>query len=272
MNMSNHPMKAVLYARQSPSPKSREEKRLALAQNRSNASLSLETQLLACRAQADRKGYAVIGEFSDPALSGKDTIEGRPGLQAVLELAAKNPDVVVIVYNLSRLARRQSLTIMLLDDRGDYRLQLESATESFDTTTPMGRAMIGMLSVFAQLQVETISENTVAALATLRGKGIRLGARPLSLTRPDDALEIQRLYHTGRWGTRALAEHLNAIGMPGPRGGKWHATTIRRILKDDVLSREAQEAARHPRKEALSSPRDPREVPRQGETDPTPGE
>lgn len=253
MTNSVRPTKAVLYARQSPSPKSREEKRAAHAENRANASLSLETQLNACRAHAERRGYAVIAEYSDPALSGKDTIEGRPGLQAVLQLAAKQEDVVVIVYNLSRLARRQSLTITLLDDRGDYRLQLESATESFDTTTPMGRAMIGMLSVFAQLQVETISENTIAALATLRNKGIRLGARPLSLTRPDDALEVQRLYHTGKWGTRALAEHLNAVGMPGPRGGKWHATTIRRILKDNVLSREAQEAKRHVVADALTS-------------------
>src|ERR1017187_10457450 len=122
-------MKAILYARQSPSPKSREEKRLAMENNRVNASLSLETQLLACRAHADLKGYEVIGEFSDPAMSGKDSIEGRPGLKAVLAVAAKNRDVVVIVYNLSRLARRQSLTILLLDDRGDYQLQLESATE-----------------------------------------------------------------------------------------------------------------------------------------------
>lgn len=235
MNTSSiRPTKAVLYARQSPSPKSRAEKKSAAHEQRDNASLSLETQLISCREHALRKGYEIIGEFSDPALSGKDDIDRRPGLQAVIAAASKRPDVVVVVYNISRLARNQGLLLELLNDRWDYQLQVESSTENFDTTTPMGRAMLGMLSVFAQLQAETIRENTIAALSVLRDKGIRLGPPPLATTRPDDALEVQRLYKTGKFSMRTLSDHLNEIGMSAPRRGKWHATTVRRIIHEPV--------------------------------------
>src|SRR5579863_4720578 len=121
-------MKAVLYTRVSTG-------------KQAASGLGLEAQLAECRAHAARKGYDVVAEYTDAAVSGRDAIEKRPGLQAVLAAATRREDVVVVVYSLSRLSRRQSITWRMLDDRGEYRLQVESASEPFDTSTPMGRAM-----------------------------------------------------------------------------------------------------------------------------------
>src|SRR5271166_2681939 len=140
-------MRAVLYTRVSTG-------------KQAASGLGLEAQIAACRAHAVRKGYKVVGEFTDAAISGKDAIEKRPGLQSVIAAAAKREDVVVVVYSLSRLSRRQSLTWTLLDDRGAYRLQIESASEPFDTSTPMGRAMLGMLGVWSQLEADMCAERT----------------------------------------------------------------------------------------------------------------
>jgi DNA invertase Pin-like site-specific DNA recombinase len=223
---SQSPTRAVLYTRVSTEKQER-------------SGLGLEAQLTTCRDYAKRKGYQVIGEYSDPAISGRDNIDKRPGLQKVLAAASKRRDVVVIVYSLSRLSRRQSLTWKLLDGDGEYRLQVESATEPFDTSTPMGKAMLGMLAVWAQLEADMCSERTSDALAAKKARGARVGAKPLAELHPEVALRARELYSTGRYTYRTLADELNALGLPTALGGKWHATSVRRVLnqplpKDDT--------------------------------------
>ncbi len=211
-------MRAVLYTRVSTG-------------KQAASGLGLEAQLAACRAHAERKGYAVAGVYTDAAISGKDSIDKRPGLQAVLATAARREDVVVIVYSLSRLSRRQSLTWALLDDRGDYRLQIESASEPFDTSTPMGRAMLGMLGVWSQLEADMVSERTSEALAARRARGHTLGAKPLVADRPETVALVRDLYAAGGYTHATLAAELNARGVATMRGARWHATTIARTLR-----------------------------------------
>jgi site-specific DNA recombinase len=211
--------KAVLYTRVSTG-------------KQAASGLGLEAQLQACREHAERRGYEIVGEHVDAAISGKDGIAARTGLQAVLEAASKREDVVVIVYSLSRLSRRQSLTWALLDDRGAYRLRVESASEPFDTSSPMGRAMLGMLGVWSQLEADMISERTSAALQAAKARGRRLGARSAAEIHPESVLRIKELYATGRYNVKTLADEANALQLPTARAGhKWHPTTIARVLK-----------------------------------------
>jgi DNA invertase Pin-like site-specific DNA recombinase len=214
-------MKAILYTRCSTGMQAA-------------SGLGLEAQLAACRAHAARKGYDVVGEYTDEAISGKDAIDRRPGLQAVLERAARADDVVVIVYSLSRLSRRQSLTWALLDDRGDYRLQIESASEPFDTSSPIGKAMVGMLAIWAQLEADMCSERTSAALAARKARGLPVGGRPLALHAPDVVRMVKDLHATGEYTHASLADELNRRGVATMRGGRWHATTVARTLKQEI--------------------------------------
>ncbi|WP_414788088.1 recombinase family protein, partial [Escherichia coli] len=70
-------------------------------------------------------------------------------------------------------------TLHDLDRRG---VNIKSLTEPMiDTTTPMGRALFGMVAVFAQLRVDTIRENTMRGLAHAKAQG-RVGGRPSKMT------------------------------------------------------------------------------------------
>lgn len=213
--------KAVLYTRVSTG-------------KQAASGLGLEAQLAECRRHAERKGYEIIAEHTDAAISGRDALEKRPGLQAVLAAAAKREDVVVVVYSLSRLSRRQSVTWRLLDDRGEYRLQVESASEPFDTSSPMGRAMLGMLGVWSQLEADMCSERTSAALEARRARGHKLGAKPLAEEQPEVVAELRRMYATGDYTHRSLAEQANTLGLATKHGGRWHATTVARTLRQEL--------------------------------------
>lgn len=201
--------------------------------------VGLETQLAKCREHCARLGLEVLSERCDPATSGKDGIEDRPGLQAVIADVQANPGAIVVVYSLSRLGRSQRLIWTLLDDRGDYRLPLSSATESFDTASPMGRAMLGMLGVWAQLEADLVAERTVDALAAISASGKRLGAPSMAEVVDDDGTRrfdpervaivrrVKDLYAGGGYTHRSLADKLNAERFKSVRGGKWWSRTVR---------------------------------------------
>jgi DNA invertase Pin-like site-specific DNA recombinase len=199
-----------------------------------NEGVGLEAQEAKCRAQAERLGLPVAEVFRDEGISGKDGVEHRAGLAALLERVAKTPRAVVVVYSISRLARRQRLLWQLLDERDGYGLAVSSATEQFETTTPMGRAMLGMIAVFAQLEADMVSERTKDALATIRASGRKLGRKHMIDLGPEAVVTIQRvkdLYATGQYSHRALADKLNADGVPTTTGrGKWWGKTVQTAL------------------------------------------
>ena len=119
---------------------------------------------------------AVLAVHRDEGISGRDGVEERPGLQATIASVKAAPGAVVVVYSVSRLARRQRLRWNLLDAQGDYALPVLSATEPFDTSTPMGRAMLGMIATWNTLEADMVSERTRDALAEVKAQGRKLGA------------------------------------------------------------------------------------------------
>jgi site-specific DNA recombinase len=199
----------------------------------------LEAQEAKCREHCARLGLDVLSIRTDAAMSGKDAVEKRPGLMAALEDVKANPGAVMVVYSLSRLARSQRIIWNLLDDRGEYRLALASATESFETCTPMGRAMLGMLGVWAQLEADLVSERTIAALEAVAERGTKLGAPTMIESTTEEGeryidaekvalvRRVQDLYATGDYSHRTLAEHLNQNGIASVTGRQWHARTVR---------------------------------------------
>lgn len=197
-----------------------------------NEGVGLETQESKCRLHAERMGLDVIEVFSDEGISGKDGIEHRPGLAKLLKKARATPNCVVVVYSISRLARRQRLLWHLLDDRDGEGLAVSSATEPFDTSTPMGRAMLGMLAVWSQLEADMVSERTKDALAEIKAQGRRLGQKPASELAPETVKLVKSLYATGRYSQRDLVDELNRRGIPTPRGlGPWGLDSVQRVLK-----------------------------------------
>lgn len=198
--------------------------------------VGLDAQETKARAHAERMGWPVAEVFRDEGISGKDGVEDRPGLKALIARAQSTPGAVVVVYSVSRLARRQRLLYQLLDDRDGYGLAVSSATEAFDTSTPTGRAMLGMIAVFAQLEADMVSERTKDALAEVRARGKKLG-RPsmIELGAVDTIHTVKDLYASGAFTHRTLADELNRRGVPTATGaGKWWPKTVATALHSSV--------------------------------------
>lgn len=106
------------------------------------------------------KDYIIGDIYIDGGFSGANM--DRPGMQKLLS-DVKNKDTdIVVVYKLDRLSRSQKDTLYLIEDVFLPRdIAFVSMQESFDTSTPFGRAMVGILSVFAQLERENIRERSM---------------------------------------------------------------------------------------------------------------
>lgn len=116
---------------------------------------SIEVQRERIRAFCKAKNWDVYDEYIDGGYSGSNL--ERPSIKKLL-YDLKNIDVVV-VYKLDRLSRSQRDTLELIEEYFlKNNVDFVSITETLDTSTPFGKAMIGILSVFAQLERETIAE------------------------------------------------------------------------------------------------------------------
>lgn len=105
-------------------------------------------------------GWEVYKIYTDPGYSGGSM--DRPGLQNLISDVEDGLLDKVVVYKLDRLSRSQLDTLYLIEkvflvNNTDF----VSMSENFDTSTPFGRAMIGILAVFAQLEREQIKERTM---------------------------------------------------------------------------------------------------------------
>lgn len=131
-------------------------------QDQEGYSIPLQRERLIAFCKA--KGWAVAGVFVDPGHSGS-SLE-RPGIAALIDGVKAGKYDVVLVYKLDRLSRSQKDTLFLIEDvfmANDC--DFVSMQESFDTSTIYGRAMIGVLSVFSQMERETITERTLMGRA-----------------------------------------------------------------------------------------------------------
>ncbi|MGL4808375.1 MAG: recombinase family protein [Giesbergeria sp.] len=158
--------------------------------------LGIAAQQAACHRLAASRDWHVLCSYIDDGVSGAVSPTERPGCRDALAHASAS-GVPLVVYSVSRIARTQR---GLLDALA--RVCVVSVTEPFDATTSMGRAMLGILSVFAELERDLARERTTAALDAARARGARLG-RPPVLT-PEAAAEAYRAAGTVTEAARRL--------------------------------------------------------------------
>ena len=118
---------------------------------------SIEEQKDKLSSYCDIKDWSVYNVYTDGGFSGSNT--DRPALEKLIKDAKKRKFDTVLVYKLDRLSRSQKDTLYLIEDIFiKNNIAFLSLQENFDTSTPFGKAMIGLLSVFAQLEREQIKE------------------------------------------------------------------------------------------------------------------
>ena len=118
---------------------------------------SIEEQKAKLESYCDIKDWHVYKVYTDGGFSGSTT--ERPALERLIKDAQSKLFDTVLVYKLDRLSRSQKDTLYLIEDIFlKNNIEFVSLLENFDTSTPFGRAVIGLLSVFAQLEREQIKE------------------------------------------------------------------------------------------------------------------
>lgn len=198
--------------------------------------VSTADQTIASQRLAIEKALGEVPEreFIDEGVSGR--VMQREGLDACLNALRAGDELVV--YSLSRLGRSSAEVIRLVQDltdpveKGGRGVLLRSVTESLDTSTPTGRAFLGLLAVVYALEAELIRERTLAGLAAARAKG-RVGGRKPSLT-PRQKKQALSLYEQAGERPIDIAETLNVSERT-----VWRAIRDARATRDKVHGKEA---------------------------------
>jgi len=139
---------------------------------------------------AVRRGWTVAMQVNEVG-SGTAHREAR---ERLMEAARRREVDVVLVWRLDRWGRSVTDLLATLQELDHLGVGFVSLTEALDLTTPTGRAMAGLLAVFAAFEREILQERTRAGLANARQNGIRLG-RPM--TAGLQAAEIRKLHRAG---------------------------------------------------------------------------
>jgi len=187
----------------------------------------LQAQRAAIIAECERRGWALV-EIAEDVGSGKSL--KRPGVRAALNMLASKEASALIVAKLDRLSRSMVDFAGVMATAQKQSWALIALDVQVDTTSPSGEAMAHMLATFAQFERRLISERTKQALAQKRAGGVRLGAPPE--IDPLVAARIKKQRKAGRT-LREIAQGLSEDSIPTARGGRWHASTLQRVLTRD---------------------------------------
>jgi DNA invertase Pin-like site-specific DNA recombinase len=161
-------------------------KRVAIYSRVTTERQTVANQVCELRAWAERCGHTVFAEYEDHAISGAKGRDQRPAFDRMLKGAVRREFDIIAVWSSDRLGRSLPHLIEVLQTIRDTRAGLYIHTQALDTTTPAGRAMFGMLVVFAEFEREMIIARVNAGLDRARRDGKRLG-RPKLAARVRDA-------------------------------------------------------------------------------------
>ena len=207
-------------------------------------SLSIQGQIDLCRRETGEE----VSIYQDKGFSGKNT--NRPDFQRMMEDVEKGVIQKIVVYRLDRLSRSITDFGKLWDTLKKHGVEFVSINETFDTSTPMGRAMLNIIMVFAQLERETTAERVRdnyyqrVKLGSWPGGpapyGFSIGRLPGADGRlvptliPDENMEtVERIftaYAAAEASLGSVARSLNGQGIPAPKRATWDNVTLSRIL------------------------------------------
>jgi site-specific DNA recombinase len=209
--------------------------------------ISIPLQKSRITSYCQAKGWHLEGFYVDDGYSGKN-LERKDMPRLIDDSKTKNFDIVVVV-KLDRLSRKQRDIMYLIEDVfTPNTIEFASVTENFDTTTSMGRAMLGIMAVFAQLERETIVERVLSAKEEAAKQG-RFGGgdapygydydktknkdekRLMPSERAETVQLIYDLYTIDKHGFKMIANILNEKRISTPKGSKkWDHSCVRFIL------------------------------------------
>ena len=223
-------------------------------------SLSISGQLALCQKAAGEEKLTV---YQDAGYSGKNT--ERPAFKRLLKDIKSDKIRRLYVYRLDRFSRSVADFGQLWEILRAHEVEFVSVSENFDTTAPMGRAMLHIIMVFAQLERETTAERVRdnyyrrAALGAWPGGPAPYGYENGRTAAPDgrqiptllpneNAAIVQRIfeeYVAKDMSLGRLARRLSEEGVPAPKRAVWDNVTLSRLLHSPVYVRANEQVRLH---------------------------
>ncbi len=153
-----------------------------------------ENQRLVLAGVAEHRGWVVTEIYEDAGISGAKGRDRRPAFDQMLKDAVRRKFDILAVWSIDRLGRSVLHVANALAELDAAGVALYSDQQGIDSTTPMGRAMIQMASVFGEQERETLRSRVIAGLDRVRQQGVKKLGRP----------------KVGRKVEEAIREHLSA--------------------------------------------------------------
>lgn len=225
--------------------------RVSSERQANEAHYSIPEQIDRLKSYCKAKEWNVYKIYTDGGQSG--AYLDRPALNELVKDATLKKYNMVLVYKLDRLSRRQKDTLHLIEDVFiENDIDFTSVVENLDTSTPTGRAFIGLLSVFAQLEREQIQERMKMGKAgrAKKGKYHAGGTIPIGYNYENgnliineyEAMQVRLVFDLRSQGydIRAIERYMQEHGYKHKGNNNvessndWYSNTIRRVLKNKV--------------------------------------
>jgi DNA invertase Pin-like site-specific DNA recombinase len=191
--------------------------------------LGLDAQQAALARFADAEGYSLVETYQEIETGkGADALERRPQLSAALRAARKHK-APIIVAKLDRLSRDVHFISGLMTHKTPFIVaELGADADPF---------MLHIYAALAEKERRYISQRTRDALQAKKAQGVKLGGlNAKGIANREEAQQraeaLRPIFaRLAGMSHRKMAVELNAMGVPTPAGGQWHAVTVKRVLE-----------------------------------------
>jgi site-specific DNA recombinase len=216
---------------------------------------TIENQLIFLREYCKLYDIPIHDEYLDEGIPGTVKLSDRPGGSRLLEDAKRGAFNVVLVYRLDRLGRSLLTIIDAFETLKTYGVDIRSATEPFDTSTPFGKFLFQFLASLAEFERALIHERTSAGRHRVARRGKWTTGKPpfgyaldvdghltpstklvpqLNITEADLIKELFERVASKESTAQNEARRFNALGIPSIRGGVWYAPAVSYIIHNTL--------------------------------------
>ena len=212
-------------------------------EEQAQSGFGLEAQEDAVRKFADAVGLDLVQVIADPGISGTTRPAERPGFAQVLALAERRAFSVLLVKRFDRVARNIALAVTASNDLDkEHGITIRSVTEGIDTGSPAGKMIFGLLAAMAEGERDAIVDRTKGGRMQKAGQGgfaggrapygyVKDGTGGLVIDEAKRAIVLRIFDENGANRTlKAIADGLNADGVPSPSRRRWHASSVHYLL------------------------------------------
>jgi len=197
--------------------------------------------------ECGRRGLALVHFFEFVQRGSKVLSDSSKEKAEVMKYIKEFGINYVIVHELDRLARSILDTLLFVDQLDKLGVAFISIHDGFDTSTPQGQLQMQILAAFSEYFRKQLASKVIGGMIERAKQGKHMGRRPIGYAIGPNGFKIDDgeakivkmifgMYLDQNLGLRAIADHLNGMGLKGIRGDLWSHNTIKDILENEVYT------------------------------------